>query len=84
MKPDLKESKKATARKKRDEFLLMDQKTASMVAAVLGAIGLILILAGPAFHFIPTNGGIFLALVSWLAVGVISGPYGKKGKGKED
>ena len=41
----------------------MDKKMATAVAAVLGALGLILILAGPAFHFIPTEIGIFLALM---------------------
>jgi len=49
----------------------MDQKTAGMIAAVLGALGLILILAGPAFHFIPTTTGIFAALVCWIVAGVI-------------
>jgi len=51
----------------------MDKKTTGIIAAVLGALGLILILAGPAFHFIPTNLGIFAALVCWIIAGVIKG-----------
>ena len=51
----------------------MDKKMAGTVAAVLGALGLILILAGPAFHFIPTTTGIFAALVCWIVAGVIRG-----------
>lgn len=51
----------------------MDEKTTGIIAAVLGALGLVLILAGPAFHFIPTQTGIFAALVCWIIAGVIKG-----------
>ena len=56
----------------------MDEKTMGIVAAALGALGLILILAGPAFHFIPTNVGIFAALACWIIAGLISGLSKKK------
>lgn len=58
----------------------MDKKTTGIIAAVLGAFGLILILAGPAFHFIPTQLGIFAALVSWIIAGVVRGIAGKEEK----
>ena len=51
----------------------MSKGMATTIAAVLGALGLILILAGPAFHFIPTNYGIFAALVCWVIAGLIRG-----------
>jgi len=51
----------------------------TIVAAALGALGLIFILAGPAFHFIPTNVGIFAGLVCWIIGGLIKGLV-KKGK----
>ena len=51
----------------------MDKKT---WATILGVSGLLLILAGPAFHFIPTNVGIFLALACWI----IGGTLGKMAK----
>jgi drug/metabolite transporter (DMT)-like permease len=51
--------------------MVVDKKTAGTLAAVLGAIGLLFILAGPAFHFIQTDVGIFLALASWIVGGLI-------------
>lgn len=58
----------------------MDKKTANTVAAILGTLGLLLILAGPAFHFIPTNIGIFAALSSWIIAGLIRRLGGKEEK----
>ena len=65
-------------------MVLVDQKTATVVAAVLGVVGLLLILAGPAFHFIPGNIGVFLAIAAWVIAGVIKSLYGKKGKVKKE
>ena len=62
----------------------MDKKTTGIIAAVLGALGLILILAGPAFHFIPTTAGIFAALVCWIVAGVMRGIVGKEKEVKEE
>lgn len=56
--------------------IFMDKKT---IAAVLGALGLIFIFAGPAFHYIPIQLGIFLALVCWVVAGLIA----RLGKGEE-
>ena len=57
----------------------MDAKTAKNLATVLGVAGLLLIFAGPAFHFIPTNTGIFLALSCWVIGGAL-GAYSKREK----
>lgn len=57
----------------------MDAKTAKNLAVVLGVSGLLLILAGPAFHFIPTNTGIFLGLACWIIGGALGG-YAKREK----
>lgn len=57
----------------------MDKKT---FAAVLGTLGLIFIFAGPAFHFIDTKVGIFLALTSWVLAGLLKG-LAKKEKEEE-
>lgn len=62
----------------------MDEKTITIVAAVLGALGLILILAGPAFHYIPTQLGIFAALVCWIVAGLIKGIVKKSEKKEEE
>lgn len=51
----------------------MNKKIAGIIAAVLGVIGLIVILAGPAFNLLPTNPSIFAALVCWIVGGAIRG-----------
>jgi len=53
----------------------MNTKTASIIAAVLGVLGLLIILAGPAFHLLPgsNNLWIFTALACWIVGGVIKG-----------
>lgn len=63
----------------------MDKKTGRVVAAVLGTLGLLFIFAGPAFHFIDTTLGIFLALASWAIGGLIAGlSKGEKGEEKKE
>lgn len=49
----------------------MNTNVAAIIAAVLGVLGLILILAGPAFHLLPSNPSIFAALVCWIVGGVV-------------
>ena len=49
----------------------MNKRIGATIAAVLGVLGLILILAGPAFHLLPTNLSIFAALVCWIVAGAI-------------
>jgi hypothetical protein len=60
----------------------MDKKTINTVAVVLGALGLLLILAGPAFHLIPSDIGIYAALASWVIGGLIKA-FGERGKKEE-
>ena len=55
---------------------MTDKKTGKMIAMILGALGLLLILAGPAFHFIDTKIGIFLALASWI-IGIVVRGFSK-------
>jgi len=62
----------------------MNTKTASIIAAVLGVLGLLIILAGPAFDLLPisTNASIFAALACWIVGGLIRGLV-KKAEKKE-
>ncbi len=55
-----------------------------VIAAVLGIVGLLLILAGPAFHLLPgsNNLWIFSALACWIVGGVIRG-FVRKAEKKE-
>lgn len=63
----------------------MDKKTATIIAAVLGVLGLMFILAGPAFHLLPgsNNIWIFVALACWIVGGVIRG-FVKKAEKEEE
>jgi len=52
-----------------------------ILAAVLGVLGVLFILAGPAFHILPgsNNYWIFTALACWIVGGAISA-FLKKGQ----
>lgn len=52
-----------------------------ILAAVLGVLGLLFILAGPAFNLLPGRNGywIFTAIACWIVGGAISG-FLKKAK----
>ena len=58
----------------------MGRMIARIIAATLGVLGLILILAGPAFHLLPGNPSIFAALVCWIVGGAVSGFVRKAAK----
>lgn len=53
-----------------------------ILAAVLGVLGLLFILAGPAFHVLPgsNNYWIFTALACWIVGGAIRAFLKKAGK----
>ncbi len=55
-----------------------------ILAAVLGVLGLLFILAGPAFNLLPGQNGywIFTAIACWIVGGAISG-FLKKAKKQE-
>ena len=56
----------------------MNQKTALSLAAILGVLGIALILAGPAFHLIDSKAGLYAGLVCWLVGGAFGG-YARRG-----
>ena len=58
--------------------------TMGVIAAVLGVVGLLIILAGPAFDLLPgsNNLWIFIALACWIIGGVIRG-FARKAEKKE-
>ena len=49
--------------------------TMRVIASILGVLGLLFILAGPAFHLLPgpNNLWIFIALACWIIGGTIGG-----------
>ncbi len=58
--------------------------TMGVIAAVLGVVGLLIILAGPAFGLLPgsNNLWIFSALACWIIGGAIRG-FARKAEKKE-
>jgi len=58
----------------------MENQTAKIVATVLGAVGFILILAGPAFHLVESTPALFAGIVCWVIAGAIKEFFKKKGK----
>ena len=55
----------------------MNKKASGLAAVVLAILGLVLILAGPVFQFLPTTVGIFGVLTCWVVAGLVKG-LGKK------
>ena len=41
----------------------MENQTAKVVATILGVLGIILILAGPAFHLVESTPALFVCLI---------------------
>jgi len=56
-----------------------------VIASILGILGLLFILAGPAFHLLPgsNNLWIFTALACWIVGGLVGG-FAKKAQKKEE
>jgi len=59
--------------------------TLGVIATILGVLGLLFILAGPAFHLLPGSNSlwIFTALACWIVGGVV-GRIAKKVAKKEE
>jgi len=57
----------------------MENQTAKIVAAVLGVVGFILILAGPAFHLVESTPALFTGIVCWVVAGAIKAFFKKTG-----
>jgi len=59
----------------------MNKKTATYIASLLGVFGLLLILAGPAFHLVSSKPALYAGLACWFVGGAIGGFV--KGDGEE-
>lgn len=51
----------------------MSKKTGLIVGAVLGVVGILLILAGPAFHLIPSIPALFFGIAALIVGGLVKG-----------
>jgi hypothetical protein len=58
----------------------MENQTAKIVATVLGVLGIILILAGPAFHLVESTPALFAGIVCFVIAGAIKEFFKKAGK----
>ncbi len=57
----------------------MENQTAKIVTAVLGVAGIILILAGPAFHLVESTPALFAGIVCFVVAGAIKAFFKKAG-----
>ena len=55
----------------------MENQTAKIVATVLGAVGFILILAGPVFHLTESTPALFAGIVCWVIAGAVKAFFRK-------
>jgi hypothetical protein len=51
----------------------MKSEAARIIARILGAAGILLILAGPAFHLLASQPALFAGIACFVASGVIMG-----------
>jgi len=58
----------------------MENQTAKVVAAILGVVGIALILAGPAFHLTESTPALFAGIMCFIVAGAIKGFFRKAGK----
>ena len=49
----------------------MENQTAKIITAVLGVLGIALILAGPAFHLVESTPALFAGIVCFVIAGAI-------------
>ena len=57
----------------------MENQTAKIVAAVLGVVGFILILAGPAFHLVESTPALYAGIICFIVAGAIKAFFRKAG-----
>jgi len=55
----------------------MGNQTAKIVATVLGVLGIVLILAGPAFHLVESTPTLFAGIVCFVVAGAIKAFFRK-------
>ena len=58
----------------------MENQTAKVVATILGVVGIILILAGPAFHLVESTPALFAGIVCLIVAGAIKAFFRKAGQ----
>ena len=58
----------------------MENQTAKVVATILGVLGIILILAGPAFHLVESTPALFAGIVCLIIAGAIKAFFKKTGQ----
>jgi len=58
----------------------MENQTVKIVVTILGAVGFILILAGPAFHLVESTPALFAGIVCWVVAGAIKAFFKKAGQ----
>ncbi|GAI75822.1 unnamed protein product [marine sediment metagenome] len=58
----------------------MENQTVKIVTTVLGVVGIILILAGPAFHLVESTPALFTGIVCFVIAGAIKEFFKKTGK----
>ena len=61
----------------------MNKRMATNISIVLGTIGVVLMLAGPAFQLLPSNLSIFAGVVCFIVGGAILGLALRGGEEKE-
>ena len=58
----------------------MENQTAKVVATILGVVGIILILAGPAFHLVESTPALYAGIVCFIVAGAIKAFFRKAGQ----
>ena len=49
----------------------MENQTTKIIATILGVLGIVLILAGPAFHLVESTPALFAGIVCFVIAGAI-------------
>jgi len=55
----------------------MEYQTAKVVAVILGVLGIVLILAGPAFHLVESTPTLFAGIVCFIVAGAVKAFFKK-------
>jgi hypothetical protein len=58
----------------------MENQTAKIVTAILGVLGIALILAGPFFHLIENTPALFAGIMCFIVAGAIKAFFKKTGQ----
>ena len=58
----------------------MENQTAKVVATILGVLGIVLILASPAFHLVESTPALFAGIVCFIVAGAVKAFFRKTEK----